>query len=534
MQMRAISTRWTASIALLAAVFVAMLFAQVSYAALGAVEPISSPSASISADPQIDFDGAGTATAFYYTQESLAPSGIVARTKSGAGAWQPAIEISTGAPVANFAADVGTNGSAIVAWNTPSTSQVWAAYRASDGGWSAPFQIRSAGGDGVSVAIDSAGNAVVVWREATLSPGTQAAFARYRSATTNTWGSVDTISNVNFFGGNYLDLEADSAGRFVAAWSGNSNAVIDTATRSAGDAGTWGAPEAPELGDGGQLGFPKISADNSGGVAIVWVRQSLISGYFLRFVERPSGGSWSTPVDISGPDTELDRFQSRPQLGFDGAGNATAAWVDGFAEADRLRVATRSAGGAWSAPQTVHDEVGEIQDLSMGVDAVGNATAAWRREDPSNVSRIELTTRHFSRCVVRGGESVAVVLSDGATRGRFGRRWRRTCLGLVRRCCDRAGHHPRQVLRASVACERWAKSSDNHADDRPRDDQPEKGLPNGSRPRVEEEAQDQRKCAVLAQRALDGHPRVPVPHAGTTDRRKVRAQVKAQHAPTRM
>jgi hypothetical protein len=81
-------------------------------------------------------------------------------------------------------------------------------------------------------------------------------------------------------------------------------------------------------------------------------------------------------------------------LGIDAAGNETLAWREGRVRpelgASNVMVATRPPGGAWSAPVTVNEEPGSIDNLYLAVNAAGAAVLTWQQastgtEDPTPI-----------------------------------------------------------------------------------------------------------------------------------------------------
>jgi hypothetical protein len=77
-----------------------------------------------------------------------------------------------------------------------------------------------------------------------------------------------------------------------------------------------------------------------------------------------------------------------PQLALDAAGNATVVWVSDIDNEDRVQVATRPAGGAWTIAGDVlvaarRGLVGggeKVIDFDAAADAAGNVTAVWTSE----------------------------------------------------------------------------------------------------------------------------------------------------------
>lgn len=112
---------------------------------------------------------------------------------------------------------INDRGAASLSWRTANTNMV--ATRTESGSWSNPTQL-SANAEGVSTAIDDAGNAIAVFAEL-QSTGTPT-FASRRPPG-GTWGPPTLVSALDARGAPALG--GDAAGTFVLTWTGGSGAV---------------------------------------------------------------------------------------------------------------------------------------------------------------------------------------------------------------------------------------------------------------------------------------------------------------------
>jgi hypothetical protein len=89
----------------------------------------------------------------------------------------------------------------------------------------------------------------------------------------------------------------------------------------------------------------------------------------------------------SGSDPSYPAIAGPRALGIDAAGNQTFAWREGPFDArlglSDVKVATRSPGGAWSAPVVVNRGPGLFDKLALAVNADGAAVLTWVRARPS-------------------------------------------------------------------------------------------------------------------------------------------------------
>ncbi len=231
--------------------------------------------------------------------------------------------------------------------------------------------INGARADNPDVAVDAAGNAIAVWEYADGSDNRiQAA---YRPAGAD-WGAPRYISAPGQETG-YPRVVVAPTGDAIAVWE----RIIDSgprlqynvqaAVRPAG--GVWGPPE--DLSPVGfHFGDPHIALDAAGDAVAVWVRSD---GPFeiVQASDRPAGGSWQPPQDLSRP-TE---YASGPQVAVDPAGDAVVTWQASasYHQMETAQASVRPAGGAWSPPEDI-STVGALTP-QVSVDAAGNAIAVW-------------------------------------------------------------------------------------------------------------------------------------------------------------
>jgi hypothetical protein len=97
----------------------------------------------------------------------------------------------------------------------------------------------------------------------------------------------------------------------------------------------------------------------------------LAAGPALAETSVASEGVWSTPASL---DAQINS-RIHPQIAYNTSGDAVVAW-DGR---KGLRVATRDAGGAWSAPVDLGVDLGDdYNGPAADIDEWGNATVVWR------------------------------------------------------------------------------------------------------------------------------------------------------------
>ena len=293
-------------------------------------------------------------------------------TTPTAGAWGTAALLE-GEPAGSTASapqiafDGSGNGFAIWVVTTSSTSVLKTArYTRSTNTWaSSPTTLySSASGTPVqaSLAIDSAGNALVAWLT-----GAQISARRYSSgswaAATTVVSSGATVRPTVSINGNFAAVmwgEGSVASRaaYVARWSGTAwTAKVNVENQSTA---------ATEL---------NVAVDNQGNVLVAYTQVAAGETVSCVWTNRysVSANSWSGPVTR---DTLLSAATS-PQIALDANGNAWMTFAQGT-ETLYLRY-TRSS-NTWTTAAVLDNLSGNVSQTSLAVDASGNAVIAWVQE----------------------------------------------------------------------------------------------------------------------------------------------------------
>jgi len=164
----------------------------------------------------------------------------------------------------------------------------------------------------------------------------------------------------------------DPQGNAIAVWqrSNGSKIVVQAAERPAG--GSWSEPA--DLSDPGEdAGEADVAVDAQGNAIAVWRRLDGNNHTIIELSERPFGGDWSEPVELSAHDV----YSYEPHVAVNARGDATVIW-HAFGTGETLvQSAARPAGGSWSEPEDLSPSGKEGTEAKVGVDAVGTATAVW-------------------------------------------------------------------------------------------------------------------------------------------------------------
>ncbi|MDX6609132.1 MAG: hypothetical protein QOF85_1057 [Solirubrobacterales bacterium] len=381
----------------------------------------------IGREPQVAVDAAGNTTAVWVSEAPLGGE-IRSAYRPAGGPWQASIKLlneildchdpqlavnPTGAAVVVADCDAGAAG-------------MNSAYRASAGGsWTSSLVLGSTLGVEPRVALDDAGNAVVVWQkndntvqssyrpaagswagalqaspvgavalnpQVAISP-TGMAWAIWRHKLNRKAGDpVVTVEVIRRQGSaawsvptlrdltpaptetspiavEEPQIEWNANGQRMAAWANqpaSGVAFMEERWGSGGDFGGWGEPPV-FLSDGTRnVEVPRIAIDGQGRGVAVW-RSFDESGLGVRASTTAFiNGSWSASVPLATNQTGIE-----PQVAIDPAGDATAVWP---ALGGLISAASRPAGGVFGAAAPIK---ADGADPRVAMDAAGDAIISW-------------------------------------------------------------------------------------------------------------------------------------------------------------
>jgi hypothetical protein len=310
---------------------------QTAFAAEGVdfAAPVTVSSGASAFAPAVSLDSAGEAVVAWQ-QPDGSRSRIYAAEGTGGSFDAPVALSASGAHAFRPHVAIAADGTAVVVWQVAS-GPVQAAIRRPGGDFSPP-QTLSGANQALEphVAALGSGAAVAAWRrwdgtrfriEAALLAAGAAGFGA-GTALSPTDGSAFAPA-----------VAGNSAGVAVVAWREmGANSRIQAATRAAG--GAFGSPETLSAASGQAFG-PRIALAANGSVLATWHRSSGA----LPQVEaalRPAGGSFGPANPVSGGAGAFD-----PVPAWGPAGEAVLAWSQSAGQRYEVQSATRPAGGAF-------------------------------------------------------------------------------------------------------------------------------------------------------------------------------------------
>jgi len=272
-----------------------------------------------------------------------------------------------------------TAGNAVAVWRAFDSGYVIrTAVRSAGGEWSAPEDLFTEDSATPQLAMNAAGDAVAVWTG--FDGVNDVTWAAERPAGGD-WSAPEALPVADEVDGFSPQVSIDAAGTAIAVWQrfDLSYDVIEAAVRPVG--GDWSAPD--ELSSSAENArSPRIAMNAAGSAVAAW---SAIGGG-IHSASRPAGGDWSAPEEVSAAGVE-------PSLAIDSNGSAFALWPGPGSTEQILRVATRPPGGSWSAPEELSPEAEQFQSYDLDVSAAAGVVATWTRGVSSTSHEVQAAVR---------------------------------------------------------------------------------------------------------------------------------------------
>jgi hypothetical protein len=149
-------------------------------------------------------------------------------------------------------------------------------------------------------------------------------------------------------------------------------ALLVIAAAPAG-AAPWSSPEEISV-PGGSASWSKVGIDAAGNATAIWTRSDGLH-LLVQAAERPVGGSWGAPIDLSGASGNAES----PTLAVDPAGDAIVAWKLRLAGSEAIEVSYKPAGGSWGAPEAIEFGAAVVETPAVAIDDAGDAALIWRQ-----------------------------------------------------------------------------------------------------------------------------------------------------------
>jgi PKD domain len=229
-----------------------------------------------------------------------------------------------------------------------------------------------------SVAIDQAGDVVVVW---SYFDGTNFVI---EAATRPAGGVFSAPKVISSSGVDSAEPEVamDGSGSAIAVWEelDSAESVVRGSLRPAG--GDFEPPD--DLSESGKSSFgPEIAMTPAGLATVVWTREET-GELSIQTSSRNPGGDFSAPSNVT-PTTESSSAPIDTDLKMNDSGDAVVAWPGrSTGGQNAIRAAVRSGTGAFSTPVEVSAASPDFLHPDVAIDGLGNATVIWNRSNGAN------------------------------------------------------------------------------------------------------------------------------------------------------
>ena len=302
---------------------------------------------------------------------------------------------------------LNATGDALVVWQQKDGNGDYQVYRAErhDGGWNLPANLNdhlSVAGTGTGnpqVALNAAGDAVVVWYQDDDSGNSQIYKAELRGGSWNLPADLDDHLSVAGTDATYPQVALNAAGDAVVVWyqsNGNNLQVYKAELRG----GSWSLPA--DLDDhlsvaGTDAYYPQIALNATDDAVAVWMQYN-VNNLQIYKAER-QGGNWSKPADLDDHLSVEGTHANYPKVALNAACDVVVVWKQHDGNNLQIYKAERQ-GGIWSKPADLDDHLSvEGTDASatqVTLNVADDALVVWHQYDVS-------TIRHVYKAERRGG-----------------------------------------------------------------------------------------------------------------------------------
>jgi hypothetical protein len=286
-------------------------------------------------------------------------------------------------------AAMASNGDAIVVWQqNDGGSWVIAKSERRDGTWTHPTSAAdkiSPTGQAASasqVAMNDAGDAVVVWRQ---SNGLNSHI--YKSERRDgTWTHPTLADNISPSGQDAHTPHVAMAenGDAIIVWR-QSDGTHQQILKSEYRAGSWTHPV--DVTDnispaGGNAYHPRVAMGPSGEALVVWEQNT--GAHWQVFKSEHRGGVWAHPASLDDNISPDGSGANEPDVAIGALGDAIIVWHQHDGSNDQI-FKSEYRGGAWAHPASLEDNISPDGEQADGarvvIDARGDAIVAWRQSD---------------------------------------------------------------------------------------------------------------------------------------------------------
>ena len=227
---------------------------------------------------------------------------------------------------------------------------------------------------GPQVAVDDAGNAVAVWYQ---SNGTRYNICSNRYVVGEGWGTVQLIDTYSLYDSSSPEVAVDGAGNAVVVWKQYDGTFIGLMSNRYVAGTGWGVAQRIDTSIGG-IDSHQVSVSSAGDAVAVWqqVNGTRWDIYSNRYV---IGDGWGSAQLIE-TDNSGDAFD--PQVAANAVGDAVAVWEQNGNTHRNIWSNRYVVGTGWGTAQLIEtDNSGDAYDPQVAANAAGDAVAVWWQSD---------------------------------------------------------------------------------------------------------------------------------------------------------
>ena len=277
-------------------------------------------------EPWVALDNSGNAMAVWRQSDGVDPNPSIwaSRFNVGTGHWGTPTLIEPNPGFASFPhVEFDDGGNAIVVWyqsfgEADGTRHIWANRYVVGSGWGTPTRLDSyaQNGQGPSLAVNGAGNAMAVWRQWDDQGVAISIWANRYDVGSGSWGTA-TLIETGSGAADTTDVAMDSNGNATAVWK-QFDGTFDSIYANRYVAGQgWGTAALIET-QTDAADNPKVETDGNGNAIAVWQQQPSI--WANRFANATATGTTFTDVTL--------------QAGFPGFTELNSSWCVSWADYD--------------------------------------------------------------------------------------------------------------------------------------------------------------------------------------------------------
>ena len=385
----------------------------------------SAQDAAVASDPQVAVAANGNGLVVW-SEVVNARSVVRARFVAGASTSASATTLTTSgdAGLPRLAFDAA--GNAVVVWTQYENNRndIWSArYVAATQTWSTPQRVSSANAASDAyvpdVAVDAAGNAIVVWHQGDGRVNHFDVWSARYVAAADAWSAPALVSDgVNSAFTPHVAVNA--AGQGAAGWAQEqgdgttvSNGPQDVWGRTLNTgSGSWGARARLNVVAGNVdavYGQVAVAIDAQGNGFVLWVQSANPLPFVIHAARLDASSGWQASAVIT--NNVLDNCYG-PQLAFDAQGNAVAVWQQQTGVGAYGGVNRFVAGSGWGTSGAFGTDVaGDVYDPHVALDGAGNATAVWYQWSDNSVA--VMSSRSFAGAPWGASALLSTVTSNG-------------------------------------------------------------------------------------------------------------------------